>query len=90
MTGHRTSLYIPADLTAAAGAAKKAGRTLTDVLRSGFAAEGFTDSPVTRDELRADLAEALAPILAALQPPCPHPKARIFKGLCGACGQHVS
>ncbi len=107
--GHRTSLYVPDDLTEAADAAKKAGRSLTDILRSGFAAEGFTQPAVPVAELRTVLRDELAPLLAAIkaQPEAarrardmresdaatdcpPHPPGRVHKGLCGACGRHVS
>jgi hypothetical protein len=34
-------------------------------------------------------AEAVRQNLAATQGDCPHPKARVHKGLCGACGTYV-
>jgi hypothetical protein len=34
-------------------------------------------------------AQAVAENLAAARGDCPHPKARVLKGLCGACGTNV-
>ena len=98
MTENRaTNIRIPPDLKAAAAAkARSEYRTLTDVVVRALRA--YVGAGPAAADVHAP-AEPFGPFspVPVLQPvsvgaeprDCPHPKGRVLKGLCGACGQHV-
>lgn len=82
----KTSVYLTEDLAAAA---KAAGVSLSELIRRGLAAgEPEPLEALIRRVVREELTAAKGSPAGNAQP-CPHPKARISKGLCGACGQHA-
>jgi hypothetical protein len=74
--GKRASIYI-SDYDSQRLLAS--GLSLIDVLRAGFDAIEHQPAKVTP--------RTLARPTPALLPPCPHPRSRVHKGMCGACGQ---
>jgi hypothetical protein len=82
---------VPGERPAKAPARR--GRTATRRIvaegRAGRAAlsapEASAEPVVPREPGTVDL----APLRRDVREDCPHPKARVFKGLCGNCGQNV-
>ena len=92
----KTSVYLSSEL---ATAWKASGRSLTDLVRAGLAADTEPIEATLRRVIREEIAALpLAADLPLGRPSrsgadageCPHPKARVIKGLCGACGTNVS
>jgi hypothetical protein len=93
--GVKTSVYLTPEL---AERVKADGRSLRDLAVSALDAaqptplEAVVEAAAERGAERAIrrlLTDAL-PESASADTDCPHPKARVNKGLCGACGQHVA
>ena len=90
----KTSVYLSSELAAAW---KASGRSLTDLVRAGLAADTEPIEATLRRVIREEIAAlpagaGLLPSRPAHSGPagdCPHPKARVHKGLCGACGTNV-
>lgn len=78
--GKRTSIYLTTELAAAISAS---GKPLAELLWRGLDSLPLADQA----ELRLTPGE-VQQLEAALD--CPHPRARVHKGLCGLCGTNVS
>lgn len=92
--GKKTSVYLDDDLAAAVA---ESGEGIAVLIRRGLGTEAVTvasAATAAAEAVRAALAEDLRLIVRqevreALGGDCPHPPARVLKGLCGACGEHV-
>lgn len=87
----KTSVYLPADLLARW---KASGLPLSEIIRRGLDAIAPEVHEI-EEPLRRVIREELAVMSANApeRPPatdCPHPKARVIKGLCNACGTNIS
>jgi hypothetical protein len=81
--GKKTSVYLSDEL---AERVRASGASPAELIRRGLDAAGPEPLEVMlRRVLTAVLEERDAPA----QADCPHPKARIVKGLCNACGTYV-
>ena len=72
--GKRTSVYLPGDVAALAAASPL---TLAELVTRGLACTGHATpaAPRARGMVAGEL--------------CRHPRARVHRGLCGACGVNV-
>ena len=85
--GSKSSVYLTDEMAARWRAT---GLPLSEILRRGLdAGEPPAIEVIVRRVIREELAEAGSPRERAGPPDCPHPKARVHKGLCGACGTHA-
>jgi hypothetical protein len=83
--GKKTSVYLSDEL---AGRVKASGVAPADLIRRGLdAGQPEPLETLLRRVLRAVLDEWASE--HAAQQDCPHPQARVHKGLCGACGTCV-
>jgi hypothetical protein len=83
MAKRMVSARVDTELLDAVTARVKArGENITDVIERGFRA--YLDPLDTRQ-----LLPHAGPAQSAGGSACPHPKARVFKGLCYACGRAV-
>jgi hypothetical protein len=89
--GRRRSVYLSDEVDAAITAA---GLTLPEVIRRGLAITAATAGAATPDATARPRKGARSPVKDRQSRPspedCPHPRARVYKGLCGACGGNVS
>jgi hypothetical protein len=88
---HKTSVSLPLDLIERWHAS---GLSLPEIVRRGLDATAPEPHPV-EEPLRRVIREELAAVTVSARAgsqrdDCPHPKARIVKGLCNACGTNVS
>jgi hypothetical protein len=81
--GRKTSVYLSDEL---AERVRASGVSPAELIRRGLDAGEPEPLEVM---LRRVLASVLGDRDAPPEPECPHPKARIVKGLCNACGSYV-
>ena len=88
--GKRTSIYLPADV---AEAAAVSGLSLSELVRRGLASlpGARLEAKRVRAAAAASTAHDKRPLadtrpLNRLGEPCDHPRARVLRGLCSACG----
>jgi len=88
--GRKTSVYLSDEIS---GRVKASGLPIAELVRRGLDAGEPPELEATlRRVIRQELASpghAGLPAQPADDEECPHPKARINKGLCGNCGTYV-
>ena len=83
--GKKTSVYLSDEQ---AERLRASSLPLAEVIRRGLDAVA-PEQPDLEAMLRRIIREELAAVVPAASDDCPHPPARINKGLCGNCGTYV-